>query len=100
MVFLLRLTPALPFNLLNYALGGTGVGFGPYLLASWIGMLPGTVLYVSLGATLGPRGRLGPAGRWYLAATIAITLVIIVVLGRAARRALRDAVEPVPEERR
>jgi uncharacterized membrane protein YdjX (TVP38/TMEM64 family) len=99
-VFLLRLTPALPFNLLNYALGGTGIRFVPYLLASWVGMLPGTVLYVSLGAALGPRGRLGPYGRVYLAATIAITMGVVLVLGRLSRRALCEVVPPEESEPR
>jgi uncharacterized membrane protein YdjX (TVP38/TMEM64 family) len=97
-VFLLRLTPAVPFNLLNYALGGTGVRFGSYVLASWVGMLPGTVLFVSLGAALGPRGRLGPHGRVYLGVVIAVTLGVVVALGRLARRALGDAVEPAGKE--
>src|SRR5207244_3319092 len=42
MVLLLRLSPILPFNLLNYLFGLTRVKLGPYVLASWIGMLPGT----------------------------------------------------------
>jgi uncharacterized membrane protein YdjX (TVP38/TMEM64 family) len=49
-VFLLRLSPIIPFNLLNYALGVTRVPFSTYVLASFLGMLPGTFLYVSLGA--------------------------------------------------
>ena len=45
-VFLTRLSPVLPFNLLNYAFGITRVSLLKYLLASWIGMLPATVMYV------------------------------------------------------
>ena len=41
-VGLARLSPLLPFNLLNYAFGITGVSLRDYLLASWIGMMPGT----------------------------------------------------------
>src|SRR5262249_61840093 len=52
-VLLLRLSPVFPFNVLNYALGLTRVSFRSYLVASWIGMLPGTVMYVYLGAALG-----------------------------------------------
>ena len=36
-VFLLRLSPLLPFNLLNYALGLTKVPLLPYVGASWLG---------------------------------------------------------------
>lgn len=51
MVLLTRLSPIFPFNLPNYAFGLTHVRFGAYVLASWIGMMPGTVLYVYLGST-------------------------------------------------
>src|SRR5687767_15754179 len=49
-VALLRLSPLIPFSLSNYLYGLTPVAFGPYVLASWIAMLPATVLYVYLGA--------------------------------------------------
>ena len=49
LVFLLRLSPVIPFNLSNYFYGLTGVKFWPYVLASWIGMMPGTFLYVYIG---------------------------------------------------
>jgi uncharacterized membrane protein YdjX (TVP38/TMEM64 family) len=48
-VGLLRLSPLIPFNLSNYFYGVTGVGFWPYVLASAVGMLPGTLLYAYLG---------------------------------------------------
>src|SRR5262249_36543250 len=51
-VFLLRLSPVFPFNLLNYALGLTQVRFADYLIAS-IGMLPGTLLFVYYGKLAG-----------------------------------------------
>jgi uncharacterized membrane protein YdjX (TVP38/TMEM64 family) len=49
-VFLLRLSPVLPFNLLNFALGLTRVSLRDYVVASFLGMLPGTLLYVYLGS--------------------------------------------------
>src|SRR5262249_14167349 len=51
-VLLTRLSPLFPFTLLNYAFGLTMVRFRDYVLASWIGMLPGTVMYVYLGSTV------------------------------------------------
>src|SRR5437588_12172273 len=48
-VLLTRLSPVFPYSLLNYAYSLTRVSFRDYFLASWIGMLPGTILYVSLG---------------------------------------------------
>lgn len=50
-VLLTRLSPVFPFNMLNYAFGLTRVRFSIYVLASWLGMIPGTVLYVYLGST-------------------------------------------------
>jgi uncharacterized membrane protein YdjX (TVP38/TMEM64 family) len=47
-VFLLRLSPLFPFNLLNYALGVTRVSFTDYAVACF-GMLPGRLLYVYYG---------------------------------------------------
>jgi len=49
---LLRLSPIIPFNILNYAAGVTGVQFWHYAVAC-VGMLPGTVLYVFFGASAG-----------------------------------------------
>ncbi|KAL2520257.1 SNARE associated Golgi protein family [Forsythia ovata] len=48
-VFLLRLSPLLPFSLGNYLYGLTSVKFVPYVMGSWLGMLPGTWAYVSAG---------------------------------------------------
>lgn len=49
-VGLLRLAPVVPYNFLNYALGLTAVKFWAYFLASTVGILPGTVLYVYIGS--------------------------------------------------
>src|ERR1041385_7294427 len=49
LIFLLRLSPVIPFNLSNYFYGLTSVKFWPYVFASWIGMIPGPFLYVYIG---------------------------------------------------
>lgn len=100
-VFLLRLSPLLPFNLLNFALGLTRVRVRDYVVASFLGMLPGTLLYVYLGSLVTSASELGAgrhaAGGWgrtlYLVglfATVAATLLIT----RIARRALARALDP------
>jgi len=48
-VILLRLIPAVPYNLINYAAGLTGMTFPTYMLASVIGILPGTVAFINIG---------------------------------------------------
>ena len=44
LVFLLRLSPVSPFNVLNYALGLTTLSARDFLLASFLGMIPSRVL--------------------------------------------------------
>src|SRR6266487_4311238 len=61
LIFLLRLSPVIPFNLSNYFYGLTGVKFWRYVLASWIGMIPGTFLYVYIG-TAGKAAIAAAAG--------------------------------------
>jgi uncharacterized membrane protein YdjX (TVP38/TMEM64 family) len=97
-MFLLRLSPAFPFNVMNYAIGLTRISFRDYLLAS-VGMLPGTVLYVYSGKLAGDVAVLASGhaperdSSYYvvmiigLAATIAVTALVT----RIARRALAEA---------
>ncbi|XP_059625829.1 uncharacterized protein LOC132268923 isoform X2 [Cornus florida] len=51
-VWLLRLVPLLPFNMLNYLLSVTPVHLGEYMVASWLGMMPLTFALVYVGTTL------------------------------------------------
>lgn len=91
-VALLRLSPVIPFNLLNYAFGLTKVPLGPYALASWLAMMPGTLLYVWLGAAAGDaaRGQASPA-KWALTAVgLAATAAAVVLVSRAAKQALAE----------
>jgi len=96
-VVLLRLQPVLPFNILNYALGLTSIRLRDYVLASWIGMFPATVLYVYLGSVMNDisdllRGRpnSGIAGRLLLWGGLAAIVVLVWWLGRIAKKALRE----------
>jgi uncharacterized membrane protein YdjX (TVP38/TMEM64 family) len=49
----LRLVPLFPFWMINLAMGLTTMRVLPYMLVSWIGMLPGTFLYVNAGTEIG-----------------------------------------------
>src|SRR6202521_826610 len=60
-VLLTRLSPVFPFNLLNYAYGLTSVSLRDYVLASWVGMIPGTILYVYIGSLSGDLAGAGGA---------------------------------------
>src|SRR2546422_7417182 len=56
-VLLTRLSPVFPFTLLNYTFGLTRVKLSHYVLASWLGMIPGTVMYVYLGSLVNIRSE-------------------------------------------
>ncbi len=95
LVLLLRLSPLVPFNLLNYVLSLTRVRLGTYVLASFVGMLPGTLLYVYLGslapaaAELSSAAQGGGAARTTLYVVGLLATVAVVAIGtKAARRAL------------
>lgn len=97
LVFLLRLTPLVPYSLLNYSMGLTGVRFRDFLLGS-AGMLPGTVLYVYYGKVAGEVAALA-GGRavphdlayWlFTAVGLAATIAVSVLVTRAAQRALQE----------
>jgi len=100
-VGLTRLSPIFPFNLLNYAFGLTRVSLRDYLLASWVGMIPGTVMYVYIGslagnlAALGAKegGRTRSPAEWalYVVGLIA-TVAVTVVITRIARRTLSQRI--------
>ena len=49
LLIILRLIPAVPYGLINYAFGLTEMRFLPYLLASVIGIIPGTLVFINLG---------------------------------------------------
>lgn len=89
MVLLLRLSPVFPFTLLNYALGLTGIRFWPAVFASWIGMLPGTILYVYLGSIAQvATGETTTAQKVLYGVGLLATLAVTVWITRIAKRAL------------
>ncbi|MBN8421769.1 MAG: TVP38/TMEM64 family protein [Verrucomicrobia bacterium] len=93
-VALARLSPIFPFTLLNYAFGLTKVKFLHYVLASWVAMLPGTLLYVYLGslARSGVKGGAKTPLEWTMygvgfVATLAVTIFITKLARKAIDRA-------------
>lgn len=100
-VTLLRLSPLLPFSLGNYLYGLTSVKFIPYVLGSWLGMLPGTWAYVSAGAfgrafiqeesDIGLHG--GNDGSQLL--TLGLGLLATALAGAYVTRLAKDAVKDI-----
>jgi len=97
MVFLSRLSPAFPFTLLNYLLGLTAVKIGAYALANLLGMLPGTFLYVYIGAAARDAlaGQIDASAGFYQQILkyvgLLATVAVVVFVTRVARKALREA---------
>lgn len=86
-VVLLRLSPIVPFNLQNYALGMTGISFWQYLGATLLGIVPGLVIYVYFGM-FGQSIEGGSGGTldWILFGLgAAATAVLAVVVSRKSR---------------
>lgn len=71
-----RLIPAFPFNLLNYAFGLTKISFVPYVVTTFICMLPACIAFIVFSSSLLEliRGKISPA---FL---LGIGLIVIVSL--------------------
>ncbi|WP_398335247.1 TVP38/TMEM64 family protein [Vulcanococcus sp.] len=101
LVLLTRLSPAFPFSLLNLAYGLSEVSLRDYTLGL-IAILPGTVLFCGLGALAGDVARFGSvvagqadSGAWSLRIVgLLATVAVVVLVGRAARRALQGVELP------
>ncbi len=106
-VALLRLSPAVPFNLQNYLYGLTPIRFWPYVLTSWLAMAPGTLMYVYIGhvtgVAVGGERRRSPAEWVALGVGLAATIGVTVYVTYLARKQLQkqthiaDAAEPAPD---
>ncbi|HUY92323.1 MAG TPA: TVP38/TMEM64 family protein [Pirellulales bacterium] len=95
-VFLARLSPLLPFGVLNYAFGASKISFSRYALATWTGMLPGTLMYCYLGSAARQITDLAAgnaaAGRWQHALFF-VGLAATILVTRLATQALREVME-------
>lgn len=97
-VALLRLSPAVPFNLQNYLYGLTAIRFWPCVLTSWVAMLPGTFLYIYLGYAGGESVAAATGGakekttaEWVmLGVGLLATIVVTVYVTRLAKKALKE----------
>jgi uncharacterized membrane protein YdjX (TVP38/TMEM64 family) len=94
-VLLTRMSPLFPFSLLNYAYGVTAVRPRDYILGSWIGMFPATMLYVYVGSAaasltqaLSGKVQTGVSGVALLGVGFASTITVTVLVTRIARRQL------------
>ncbi|WZZ58520.1 hypothetical protein YC2023_058627 [Brassica napus] len=101
-VTLLRLSPLLPFSLGNYLYGLTSVKFVPYVLGSWLGMLPGSWAYVSAGAfgraIIQEESTVGlPGGNGQLL-TLGLGLLVTAVAATYVTGLAKDAIKDIDDE--
>jgi uncharacterized membrane protein YdjX (TVP38/TMEM64 family) len=100
-VGLTRLSPIFPFNLLNYAYGLTKVSLRHYFFASWIGMIPGTVMYVYIGSLAGDLASIGAEtsdeptlAKWAINIVgFVATVLVTVYVTRIAKKALSEKID-------
>ncbi len=100
-VFLLRLSPLMPFSVLNYILGLSKVSLRGYVLASIVGMMPGILLYTYIGSLVSDLSELGAssalpesgASQFAFWGGLAATLAASIFLARWARSALAEETE-------
>ena len=79
LLVVLRLIPAVPYNLINYAFGLTSMGFPQYLLASAVGIIPGTLVFINIGDK-----ALAPSAPtfWIAIGLLVLLLAVTALLGR------------------
>ncbi|KAE9594652.1 hypothetical protein Lal_00037458 [Lupinus albus] len=97
-VFLLRLVPLLPFNMLNYLLSVTPVSIGEYMLASWLGMMPITLALVYVGTTLKDLSDVThdwgefSKTRWaFIISSLLVSVVLMIYVTKVSKTALDKA---------
>jgi len=76
-IILLRLSPIIPFNAINYILGVTSAKLRDYMLACFA-MLPGTILYTFLGSSAGSIVESASSGSGNFTVTIIVTVFGVV----------------------
>jgi uncharacterized membrane protein YdjX (TVP38/TMEM64 family) len=83
-VLILRLVPLFPFNLISVVAGVTGIAVREYVLATAVGIIPGTVAYAVLGGTIE-----NPTSPAFLGA-LAVFVLVTLAAGAASRRLRRS----------
>jgi uncharacterized membrane protein YdjX (TVP38/TMEM64 family) len=100
MVFLTRLSPMMPFSLINYALGLTKLSAWRFLLATEVGSIPAIAIYVYMGTLMGSLAKVRMdmhktgAAHWLaqgagLLVTIAVTIYITHLASKSLKKRMK-----------
>lgn len=76
-VLIMRLIPLIPFDVISYAAGATGIKYRDYILATIIGIIPGVTILVTMGDGLGSPDQ----PKLYLAICAMILLLVLAKRG-------------------
>lgn len=79
LLIILRLIPAVPYNLINYTFGLTDMTFGAYLIASAMGIIPGTLAFINIGDK---ALDVSSPSFWLAIALMILLLVVTSILGK------------------
>lgn len=75
-IFIARLLPFMPFDIVSYAAGLTSMTFWPFFVATGLGQLPATLVYSYAGKMLGGGARTFVYGLFIVFALVALTSLI------------------------
>ena len=79
LLIVLRLIPAVPYNLINYAFGLTGMKYPAYILASALGIIPGTFAFINIGDK---SMDITSPGFWIAIGLLLLLLAVTALLGK------------------
>ena len=79
LLIILRLIPAVPYNLINYAFGLTGMKYPVYILASALGIIPGTFAFINIGDK---AMDVTSPGFWIAIGLLLLLLAVTAALGK------------------
>lgn len=96
LIALLRLSPLMPFGVTNLLLAALRVAGPTFLVATLLGATPRAIAVALLGAGLSELDWQAKGSAWWTAFAVVATVVVLVVIGRTARRALRDELAAGP----
>jgi len=90
-VVLVRLSAVFPFLFMNYAFGLTGIGALEYAVATFIGILPGTVAFVYLGAAGVAAATQSKTKTIFTVIGVVVAFAVSIFVARIAKRAINQA---------
>lgn len=92
-IFLLRLSPAMPFALTNFLMASARVPLKSFAVGTFFGMLPRSSAVVLVGSQLSELSFNDPQEAWLIVFGIIATIVSIIFISLVAKRALAHLTE-------